>query len=101
MGYVRGLVVLVFGVEDPRLHVELSLEGRRAVDRVGGGAGRGQRGLGLGEVDKGVVDAGLEEVDLGQDHLVVELLQLAEETVDQVQGILVVLVVNVPVGAAV
>ena len=82
-------------MEDARLHVELGLEGRGAVDRVGGGAGRGEGGLGLGEVDEGVVDARLEQVHLGEDHLVVEFFQLAEQRVDQVQGLFVVLVVDV------
>jgi hypothetical protein len=39
--------------------------------------------LGLGEVADPPVHAALEEVDLGEDHLVVEPLQLGQKSIDE------------------
>ena len=43
---ISGGVILVFGVEDTRLQIELRLEVRWAVYRVGSSSGRCQSGLG-------------------------------------------------------
>lgn len=82
------------------LHVEASLQQRRAVDGVRGCPCRSQGGLGLGHVGECVVDARLEQVHFGQDHLVVELFEFAEKGVDEGEGVFVVLVVDVAAAMA-
>jgi len=63
--------------------VDLALQQRRDVDGVARRARGGQRGLGLGQVAQRVVHAGLHQVRLHQHLLVVQLLQLAQQPVDQ------------------
>jgi hypothetical protein len=67
----RRLVILVLGVEDAGLSVELGLEQRWAIDRVGSSPSACESSFGLGKIGEGVVDAGFEKVDFGEDHLVV------------------------------
>ena len=93
---VGRLVVLVFGVEHAGHVVELGLEVGRAVDRVGGGPGRGQGGLGLGQVVEGQGDFRFEQVDAGEEELVVELLERSQEGRDERQCFLVLRSVIVP-----
>ena len=77
------LVVLLLGMQDSALQIERGLQERRAIDRVGCCPCRCKRRSRFWKVDRGMVNAGLEEVDFGQDHLVVESLELAEERLDQ------------------
>lgn len=85
----RSLVIFVFGVKDPGLLVELRLQHRRAVDGIGGRPRRRQRGLGSRSVGYSVSNSALEEVNLGQDHLVVQPFELAQQPCNESKGLLV------------
>ena len=77
------------------MQVECGLEEGWAIDRIGGGSGGGEGSLGFGKVSNAAVDAGFEEVDLGEDHFVVEAFEFCEEGVDEGEGGAVLLGVDV------
>ena len=94
-----GLVITILGVQYSTLHVQLRLQQRRAVDRVGRSASRGEGRLGLGTIACCPVAPTLQQVHLSQDHLIVELLQFSKEGVDQSQSWREVIRVDVAVGS--
>ena len=72
-------VLLLAGVQDAGLEVELCLDLRRDVDAVGGGPGASQGGSRLREVGESVVGLTLQQLHLHQQVLVVQLLQLLQQ----------------------
>lgn len=90
-----GIVVAIFRVQDSGLHVQPRLHKRRAVNRIGRRPRRGKSRAGLGNVAKGVVDAGFEQLDFDEHHLVIEAFELLEETVDEGEGFLVGLLLDI------
>lgn len=84
---VGGLEVLLLGMEDAGLDIKRRLEERGAIDGVGGGAGRGEGGLGLGDIPELEADLGLEELHLDQEHLVIQPLELGEERANELEGL--------------
>ena len=93
---ICGFVVLVVCVDGAGLEIELTLKEWGAVDRVGSGTSGGEGGLsqvesaprssrrykkaytyfGSGHVLNGMGSSRLQQVDLGEDDLVVELFEL-------------------------
>jgi hypothetical protein len=55
------------------------------------------RHLGLGQISDPAVHPALEQVDLGQDHLVVEPLELGEQGVDEHESGLVLAGFQLPI----
>lgn len=53
--------------------------------------------FGLWQIGQRVIDTRLEEVHLGENHLVVEPLQFLQQRVDQAERLLVVLVVDITI----
>ena len=82
-------VLLLAGVQDPGLKVELALDLGRDVDAVSSGPGRGERRPGLGQVREGVVCLTLQQLDLHQQVFIIELLQLSEQPRPVRQSVLV------------
>jgi hypothetical protein len=84
-------------MEHATLHVEVSLQHWGSVNAGGAGSGAGQGGSRLGNVAEGVVNSRLEELDVDESELVVEALELAEETIDKTKGFVVRLLGHVEV----
>mmetsp|Transcript_51597 Transcript_51597/g.170981 ORF Transcript_51597/g.170981 Transcript_51597/m.170981 type:complete len:333 (-) Transcript_51597:324-1322(-) len=85
------LVLLLLGVQRPRHRIDLRLQHRRAVDRVGRRPRRRQRRLALWQVEDSKVDLALHQVDLDEQRLVVEALDLALQLGEQGERLRVLL----------
>jgi len=82
---VRRLKVLLLRVKNSGLDIKRGLEEGRAVDGVCGGAGRGEGGLGLGDVAELEADLGFEELHLNEEHLVIKPLQFGQKGANELE----------------
>ena len=88
---VRGFVILLFSMQNTRLGVDGALEGRGAIDGVGGGPGSCEGSTGAGDVAESVLDSAFKEMDFNQEGFVVEFLDFVEKGGQQCERSLVIL----------